>query len=147
MLFEIFVYLEIKDSSAGQSSKASLPRFWWKNRVLQCVSLLKIIVHSIKSSSFDLHLAKSDVMNHILNWNLHKRKTELQKANIIDFSHDHSPVYTLWADKEIISYIPGECGPLSELPAYVWDHIMSKYNLINKNTLFKGKNILRLKCH
>lgn len=62
-------------------------------------------------------------MNQILNWNLHKRKTELQKANIIDFSQDNFLTHMLQVAKEVISHIPEQRGPLIEFPAYILGHI------------------------
>ena len=61
-------------------------------------------------------------MNQLLNWTLHKRQTELQKANIIDFPHDHFLVRTLQGANEVISHVPEQRGPLSEFPAYILAH-------------------------
>lgn len=63
-------------------------------------------------------------MNHSLK--SPQRKTELQKANITDFSRDHFLVHTLQVAKEVISHIPEQRGPLNELPTYVLNHICQK---------------------
>lgn len=55
--------------------------------------------------------------------NLHKRKMDPQKANIIDFSHNHLLVHTLQVANEVNSHIPEQRGPLSEFPAYILAHI------------------------
>lgn len=46
-----------------------------------------------------------------------------QKANIIDFSHNHLLVHTLQVANEVNSHIPEQRGPLSEFPAYILAHI------------------------